>query len=381
MIDQLPGDEPEHLLLSAAGSTSIYQQIGSGPSHYPRELPGPPLLPDPRLPCNPAAARLLESMLSSSRRGHLPECLQLLGREGLRLPPSLVPNFLALGYKTMPLRPLIIPLLSPADRQLAARHPEWSYAGPASETWSGARAIWENLSQVGKTRFIQQLRVTHPDLARQILESTWKSETGTARMNFIKQLETGLNTADEPFLEMALDDRNDNIRRRAAELLAAIPGSRLSERMIGHVDHFLRWTPEGINIRFPQVSPQMVRDGVYGLESKKIAHVRSKQLIQMIGAIPLSYWTSAWHPEPETIIKAVMTTNWKRTITSGFAEAAYHQKDAHWAKAILWGRGPDLMPIKLLDILTPNDYAKVGLPIYCKRKMAVKNYTSADLFL
>lgn len=145
LIKQLPDNDPEHQLLSAAGSAFLYQQIGAAPLQYPRELPGPPLTPDPRPVCGPATARLLESMLSGPRRTYLPECLQLLNKEGQRLTPSLVPNMLALGYKTMDLRPLIILLLSPSDRQLAAAHPEWIYASPASETWSGARAIWDNL--------------------------------------------------------------------------------------------------------------------------------------------------------------------------------------------------------------------------------------------
>ena len=176
-------------------------------------------------------------------------------------------------------------------------------------------------------------------------------------MNFIKQLTTGISKADEPFLEQALDDRNFHVRRQAAELLAAVPESRLGQRMIGHTKSFLGWTGAAIQIRFPQLTPTMIHDGIYGMQSKKPAHVRSKQLIQMVGAVPLIYWTTHWHPEPETIISAAMRTNWKRTLTSGFADAAHRQQNSTWAKAILWGRGPGILPIKLLDILTIKDYS------------------------
>ena len=356
-LKQLEENGAEHQLLSAAGSVHIYQQIGAAPLNYPRKLSSPPLHPDPRPPCSPAVTRLLSTMLSGAQRSYMPELLQALQDNGLRLPPRLVPNILSLGFKTPNLRPFIIPLLSPADRQLAAGHPEWLYAGPAIDNWNGAREVWARLSPVAKTRLLQQLRDSKPLLARQLLESTWKAELDSTRTNLIKQLETGLSPVDEPFLEMALDDRSQTVRRQAAVLLALIPNSRLGQRMSSYVQHFLGWTSSGtITVRFPAVTPAMVRDGVHGLQHKNPAHVLSKQLIQMVGAVPLAFWTSNWHEDPDTIIRAVLATNWQRTLTTGFAEAAQRQNNQEWARAVLWARGPDLLPTNVIDVLDTADY-------------------------
>ncbi len=355
---KLADDDAEHQLLSAAGGATIYQRIGNEPLKLPPQTPQASLSQDTRPAANAEISRLLATMLNNVRRDHLPECLIALHRAGRRLPPRLVPNMLALGFRSSALRPLIIPLLSVADRRLAGEHPDWLYASSAIDNWQGARRIWERSSPVSKTRFLQQLRVTNPRLGRQLLESSWKSEQASARTNFIKQLETGISLEDEPFLEMALDDRNQVVRRRAAELLAALPTSRLGQRMVGYVDRFLSWNSSGsITVRFPTISPQMLHDGIYGSRHKNPAYVRSKQLIQLVGAVPLDYWTENWHEEPEMIVQAAMRTNWKRTLSTGLADAARRQNNAPWARAILWARGPDLLAPKLIEALHTADYA------------------------
>lgn len=353
---RLPVDAPEHQLLSAAGSAYLYEQVGSAPSRSNPEPPQPPPPRDPRPPGNAQAAHLLSRMLGE-QRSHLPEFLQALLDKGVRLPPILVPNVLAMGISTPTLRPLIIPLLSPSDRQLAAAHPDWLYASQAVENWKGAHELWNGLSLVGKTRLLQQQRITQPALARQLLESTWKAEQDQARINFIKQLDNGLSFDDEPFLEMALDDRNQVVRRRAAELLAYIPGSRLSRRLCSYSAQYLTWRePDQIIIHFPTLSPQMVRDGIYSMKHKNPAQVRSKELIQLIGAVPLSYWTESWHEDPAEIVRAALATNWKRTLTTGFGDASFRQNNRQWARAVLWGRGPEQIIPRLVDILDLSDY-------------------------
>ncbi|VAW31627.1 FIG01121071: hypothetical protein [hydrothermal vent metagenome] len=72
---------------------------------------------------------------------------------------------------------------------------------------------------------------SQPERGHQIVEQTWKSNNGLVRHQLIKILATNLSMADEPFLEIALDDRNHLVRRTASDLLARLPQSRLSQHM------------------------------------------------------------------------------------------------------------------------------------------------------
>ena len=66
------------------------------------------------------------------------------------------------------------------------------------------------------------------------------------RREFIQALATGLNPADEPLLEIALDDRNGEVAPRAADLLARLPHSRLSRELTERALRLLRFQPAGL---------------------------------------------------------------------------------------------------------------------------------------
>ncbi len=74
---------------------------------------------------------------------------------------------------------------------------------------------------------------------------------------------TGLSMADEPFLERALDDRDAQVRRRAAELLAGLPDSRLAARLTAAAGSILTLKDGALNPVFPAaVNDALWRDGV-----------------------------------------------------------------------------------------------------------------------
>ena len=360
LLEPLKESGPAHRLLCTAGTMDLYEQVGRSPEKMVREVAMPSLPVDNRSPCCARASYYLSRMLGGPYRNLLPEFLLALQRSGQRLPDTLVPNILAHGAKTSANRPYIIPLLSLRDRQLAAQNPAWTYASPDLDSWSGLRRIWTDLPPVKRQALIKQLRSSHADQARELMASSWKIDHDNQRIRLLKALQEGLNMKDEPFLETALDDRNQQIRQHAAELLAFLPHSRLSQRMTGRVSKFLNWTPDQeqrIAVRFPVISPTMVRDGVVGSKSKQLARIRAQHLIQVVGAVPLSYWTTYWHQSPQAILEAVTSTNWTRTLFAGLSWAAYRQGDAPWAKAILWQRGLEGATSKLVNLLLPGDYA------------------------
>jgi len=86
---EAPDASPSLRLLYAAGVRALEHTIGRLPSS---ELPLPaPAELDPRPPCRPRAAALVQQLLSGSHDGLLPEALERIHAAGQRLPHALLP--------------------------------------------------------------------------------------------------------------------------------------------------------------------------------------------------------------------------------------------------------------------------------------------------
>lgn len=373
LLDQLAASGPAHRLLSSAGTTDLYEQVGRSPVRVMRETAVLLAPADDRSPCSVQAEYFLSRMLSGQQRNLLPEFLTALQRSNLRVPNTLIPNLLTHGAKVVATRPTIIPLLSARDRQLASQNAAWAYASPEMESWAGLRRIWDDSPSNKRQSLVKQLRATTPDRGRDLLAATWKIDPDHQRIRMLKSLETGLSMNDEPFLETALDDRSQQIRLQAAELLAFLPESRLCQRMAKRVADFFAWTPEQelrISVSFPSIRPDMIRDGVVGSKSKSLARVRAQRFIQIVGAVPLNYWTDNWDGSPQRILQAVIASNWTRTLFSGLSWAAFRQRNDTWAKAILQTRGLEAATGKLVDLLSPEEYTRLIKGILAEDNLA-----------
>ncbi|MCP4422950.1 MAG: hypothetical protein GY803_00515 [Chloroflexi bacterium] len=340
LLAALDGDKPEQKLLKMAGTLGLYEQVGQLPqqiAHIPDSWQAPP--PDERPSCSPALAMRLSLMLDGRFRNLLPECLKALNQAGLRLPDALLPNFLEHGGKSSLIRPSLLPVIGRRGRWLAAQNDAWAYASTAVEHWDSLTKLWAARARAARHSLLRQLRHTHPRLARELLESAWKSEPQASRSSFIRLLEFGLSIEDEPFLEAALDDRDFQIRRKAAELLTYLPQSRLCQRMAQASRLFLRWEPKDerqIVVTFPvKISDQLARDGVNRDVGKNAARGRARQLMQLVSAIPLDWWEKRFGATPEEIMLALETSRWPRTLTQGLTTAVQRQKNVDWALALL----------------------------------------------
>ena len=346
------GDE-EHALLSAAGTLDLYEQIGRLPARLqPAAVVGVPAEDMPV--CPPDAARYMAQMLEGPLRNLMPEFLEKLQEAGLRIPETLLPNMLAFGYKRAKVRPFILPLLGKRGRWLAGHHERWSYAAVDPGSWPSIRHAWEQTSAVQRPSLAAQLRAEDAAQGRALIESLWRGENDRLRLLLIKQLEIGLSLDDEPLLETALDDRSRLVRRKAAELLAHLPQSRLCRRMIDYVPRYLSWTPDQtrqITVSLPAVTPAMRRSGIVGAGSSLPARVRSQEITQLVGGVPLDSWAEAWQAGPRAILRAIPTTSWPRTLSAGFSLAAARQNDAFWAQAIIDELGIIPVTKRLIPIL------------------------------
>lgn len=333
LLSHLNPSDPEGGLLSAAAAISLYQQAGQLPAKDSQSLPEP-CQPDELPCCSPRAAQHLRLMLLGEREKLLPEWLTATAKAGKRAPEHCLPQLLDLGRNSRQLREAILPVLGKRGRWLAAQNPDWDYVvgEDIEETWTtGSRAA--------RAILLQQLRTENPAAAGERLAAVWEQEKSDDRLAFIEALQTGLSMDDEAFLEAALDDRRKEVRRKAAELLARLPESRLCQRMTQRVRAALSLKEKRnrmhLDFTLSGVGEELTRDGIDSKQPPRLLGEQSWQLLQIVAATPLSLWFQIKQEPPSEWIQAAKRSEWDRTLIEGWAVAALRQQNADWAEALL----------------------------------------------
>ncbi len=369
----LDGRPPEEALLLLAGATALHNAAGRLPDRAADgdggEWRPPAYRPEGDRPqCSPEAARFLDRMLNRQDTAHLPEFLALLDEAGQRAPDELLPLILEKGAKIPRQRPMLLPALGERGRWLASLNPDWHYAVVDSADAGSLRRAWAT-DVAGRPALARAMRALDPAAARRLIESTWRAEPDATRREMMVVLEQGLSIDDEPFLERALDDRDALTRRKAADLLATLPGSRLVARVTAVAGDILAF--DGGGGLAPSwsgvITEAMVRDGIArpnalagksGVTRPNAPHTAadwSRLIVQTVGIIPLDHWTARFEMEPEGLIAAAQAGKWPRTMLSAFAAAAIRQRNRRWADALLTADGYSERTGALLAALEPQD--------------------------
>jgi hypothetical protein len=334
LLARLDGPEREQVLLRAAAAVSLYQRAGQLPEARGEPLP-PPCERDEQPRCSPHAGQRLALMLQGQYQEVLPEWLAAVARAGQRVPENLLPDLLDLGRAQSDLRDAIGPVLGQRGRWLAAQNPDWDYGATGD---GDDETLWQTGRRAARRALLQRLRGQDPARARELLAATWAEETPEDRAAFLSTLQTGLSRADEPFLEEALDDRRKEVRRTAADLLARLPESGLSQRMLERVRPLLTLTAgrkPRVEVALPEACDKaMIRDGI---EPKPPSRQGEKAwwLQQMLGAIPPATWSQASGQKPAEWIQAAGRGEWRALLLQGWADAAQRHGDADWIEALL----------------------------------------------
>ncbi|HEV3498034.1 MAG TPA: DUF5691 domain-containing protein, partial [Actinomycetes bacterium] len=311
-------DDAEGAVLKAGAALGLYRQAGARPAvdDSPRPVPAP----EERRPyCSVAAAERLKAILAGRYRPVLGEWLRLAAGAGLLVPPDRLPALLHAGSVDPRLRAVATEVIGERGRWLGGRNPAWAWASGTADDEAGT---WATGSRDARRLLLARLRSADPSRGRELLASTWATETAEDRAAFLAALATGLSMDDEPFLEAALDDRRKEVRQAAAGLLWGLPGSRLGARMAERA-RLLVQLPA---VRLPTgVDPAMVRDGVVVRPPAGVGE-RAWWLHQLVSATPLSTWTG----DPPRLVEQAPPA-----LRQAWAEAAARQRNDEWAMALL----------------------------------------------
>ena len=81
---------------------------------------------------------------------------------------------------------------------------------------------WTQATLSRRVAFLEQRRRANAESARVLVETTWTQEEAEARFRLLQTFQTGLSTADQPFLNTLEKDRAPRVRAMAATLLARL---------------------------------------------------------------------------------------------------------------------------------------------------------------
>ncbi|MFE6590436.1 DUF5691 domain-containing protein [Streptomyces sp. NPDC057781] len=357
-----PGPRAPAALLDAAAAETVRRRAGLCPARAARRPEPAP--EDPRPPLPAAAAHRLTMLLTDrpgtaggGRRGTAPDLMELLPQwlatanaRGFAAPPQAVPALLDAARGRTDLRPAALTFAGPRALWLARLNPDWRFALratpgggtalPGPEATERVRRLWEEGLFAERVALLVSLRARDPATARELLVSTWATERAEDRLMFLDSLRTGLEQADEPFLEQALADRSRNVRATAAELLSALPDSALAARMAARavtcvsLDRAL--SPPAIAVEAPhECDAGMERDGVVAKPPSGRGE-RSWWFGQLVEAAPLGTWSARLGGRtPEEIAALPVTDDWRSDLHAAWCRAAVRQRNGAWARALL----------------------------------------------
>jgi hypothetical protein len=330
LAESTGGEDPARALLTAAALLAGYRKAGRLPL---REVtPLSVAVPDDRELVPARARRRLLALLTGDRIYLLGEWLSVVAERGLRVPPETLPDLAEAARGRTDLRRSVVAAAGPRGAWLAGFRSEWAFLGDQA---AGGPEVWQ-LGTIGQRHaWLADLRAVEPDRAREALAETWQSEPAPVRVRFLSVLRTGLSTSDERFLEGALDDRAQDVRALAAELLTALPGSALSARMADRLRPLISLRGKVLVVKLPgSCTKAMQRDGLSQKAPRGIG-ARAWWLGQLVSSAPLSVWAE-FGSARELSRMAVEGTD-PRLLILGWAAAAVRERDTGWIEALLDG--------------------------------------------
>lgn len=345
----LDGDR-EGALLSLLAACSLARRAGAAPRGLEDvEVSASTCAHEERAIAPAAACSRLRGLSGSNGSGEVPllrEWLEIAREKAVVAPHDALPGLLRLGSRSKALRPLLLPVLGERGRWLAAQNSDWAWArgealGHQADAEEAERAFRDG-EGTARTEAFALLRSLDANRALQVLAEAWSRESANRRAQWIEMLQSDLASADEEFLEGALDDRSDAVRKMAAQVLVALPDSAFARRAVERVHKYLRMERSDgalhLEVSLPKAwDESWARDGLDEKGGRAPAGAATGQrmwwLVQMVACTPPSHWEEAWNATPSEILQAVARD--ESALVEGLGLAAVRARDSRWLMALL----------------------------------------------
>jgi hypothetical protein len=334
-VGSVSPEEPAAAVLDAAALLLARRRAGRVLEPATGESP-PPAAPESVPELSTLAADVLGRRLAGTDGLVLPALLEATAAAGRIVPPPLLPALLEVATRHRELREVATLVCGQRGRWLAGFRPEWAWLAGRPADPSDPQ-VWTTGGRTARHAHLAALRAQDPAAARELLAAGWAQETGEDRAAFVAVLRGGLDIADEPFLESALDDRAAAVRATAAELLAALPGSGYAQRAAARARAVLR-SRHGVRGTVLEPEPPVEWTPVLGRDGipqdpppgAQLSHARW-WLVQVLARAPLA----TWGEDPAALTRAAVADDLAPEVHAGWRIAARREGQQQWITALL----------------------------------------------
>jgi hypothetical protein len=335
------GSDPAQALLEALAAAVLLRKAGHSlvissflpavvsPEASPKEgSPAPSTLH-----LHPNIAQLPPEILHGRHAALLDEWLSLLVKNGLQIPPEYLPELLDRAERDAVFWEKLLPAVGTRGTWLAAQNPAWQslYVKPGDE------GDWFTSNFKARLRLLAAARRDRPLVALAWLEKTWGEESNDHRVAFLAEMLTGLSLFDEDFLEKTFVAKSREVRRAAAELLAALPESRccMAWNVLAESCQKFAATPDltaFLAEKIPDVGAE-VPAGLFALtDGKDLRSARQIVLQMLLRLLPPVVWS---FESPLSGLVQLQHDPERNFALPALLEATARHDDAAWTEAWL----------------------------------------------
>lgn len=284
--------------------------------------------------CSDAAAQDLKRMLSGRYVQALSEFVTLAVQQNILLPPEMLPALLEKVERDVHFAEIIRPALGPRGEWLARQNPHWRPILAESPT------DWFTATFSERKLLFAATRARNPLLALAWLEKTWPEEKAEHKVQFLDLMQIRPSLADEDLLEKAFSDKNRDVRRAAAQVLATLPESRIfsaakkffKERLAGALLAESKTETEARLKKFlPDLAEENIARWIALLTKEELNDWRAALLRLFVRLLPPAELANATGLEQGKLVARLDDVK----DAAALLEATVRHKDGSWAEAIL----------------------------------------------
>lgn len=324
IADDSLSEETQFLL--RCGRRAVYQRAGLEVQSVPHIEPAPDA---DSVTWSAAFIRTMKEVIHTDKKDLLPEILREFQTHGLPVPAILLPDLLDLSDRK--LQTAIRAVVGTRGAWLSQFNPDWSWLGEkvlnAEEDIPNLEEIWNEGTVPQRCRALRQLRGIDAATGRQWLEECFKKEKADDRKQMLEQLEFGLSTADEPFLEQTLSDRSKHVKVLAGSLLSQIPTSQCANRFSERGQQLLQVSSSAqakfkLTCQPPEELPKdWEEDGVPRKPSGQRG-LRAYLTEELVARVALNFWQEHFKVTPVELINGILNDDFAHDVITGWTQAS-----------------------------------------------------------
>ena len=343
---KLPDGTREQWMLRCAAATLLTRLAGrrsvAAAVTLPARAVAIPGQTSPEQTIADAALRRLARLSAEGPKELIGEWFACARKSGKVLPPQWIPPI----FETLTprMRFEYAPVFGDRIHWLASQDARWTIEGLAKEY---GEDNWLTGSAQERIAMLRRMRESDPNRGRTWLETTWSTDPPELREAFVQALKMGLSSADEAFLEKALDDKRKGVRLAAAENLARLPDSALVQRSLTRLQPLFAFDPRQsgmlawassrkLRIELPAaLDKAALRDGMEpkAPADRKIGE-RSFWLMQMLSIPPLREWLRRFNCSAAELLEAAGRTDYAQEVFGALCAACVRHPDTEWIAAL-----------------------------------------------